>query len=657
MAQPPQDPQDPPEVSVDSDDDRTRIGAAPVPAAAPATDADADADASIAATESSGFAATRAATTLAPRTTTSAPGSAGSQPHDDQAGALPPGYQLHEFVIEATLGMGGFGIVYRARDQQLQRTVAIKEYMPSSLAVRRSDGSIGLRSDRQRDTFELGLRSFVNEAQLLAAFEHPALLKVYRFWEQHGSAYMVMPCYEGLTLKAWLQQQAAPPTEAWWRPRLLALADALAMMHRARCYHRDIAPDNILLVGPTQQPVLLDFGAARRVLGDATQSLTVILKPGYAPIEQYAESASLKQGAWTDVYALSAVLYASIAGASPQPSVARMINDELISARVRGAGRYSETFLAGIDAGLSVKPEQRPQDMAALIALLGLHGIAGTVVGRAPDAAAIAAASNFGSTGATAPSDQPASPATRRLMVGVLAALALGGGLAWWLTRAPAPARETAPPLASPAAPTAANTAAAPPSPALPTVAAPERGAYTPVKVLEEIVRLADPQIAVQASADRAQVVIGRDRLQFRLRANVAGHVYVYLVGTEGRQIELLFPNAIDADNRVAVNQELVLPRPAWRITAAGPPGIDHLVALVSPTPLRMRDTGASAPAGEALLAFDDALARSLWQAGDGQRSGFVGEPDCPAAGAPCARNYGASLLRIEEVTAAPAGR
>lgn len=262
-------------------------------------------------------------------------------------------------------------------------------------------------------------------------------------------------------------------------------------------------------------------------------------------------------------------------------------------------------------------------------------------------------------TGAAMPpptSAPSAPPASRRLTAALLAALVLGGGLAWWLIRAPAPAAEAPPPPASPVAPTAANTTAIPaPPPAIPP--APERGAYTPVKVLDEIVRLADPQIAVQASADRAQVVIGRDRLQFRLRANVAGHVYVYLVGTEGRRVELLFPNAIDADNRIAVNQELVLPRPAWRITAGGPPGIDHLVTLVSPTPLRVRETGASAPAGEALLAFDDALARSLWQAGDGQRSGFVGAPDCAGLPAPCERGYGASLLRIEEVSAAPAGR
>ncbi|HMZ01285.1 MAG TPA: serine/threonine-protein kinase, partial [Burkholderiaceae bacterium] len=299
--------------------------------------------------------------------------------------ALPAGEVLAEFEIEGCIGEGGFGIVYRARDTQLQRTVAIKEYMPASLAMRGDDGQITLRSERHRETFELGLKSFINEARLLAAFDHPALLKVYRFWEANGTAYMVMPCYEGVTLKQWLKQSPQPPDEAWWRERLPPLLDALALMHREHCYHRDVAPDNIMLIGPALRPLLLDFGAARRVIGDATQALTVILKPGYAPVEQYAEVAALKQGPWTDVYALCAVLYAAITGAPPPPSVGRMVKDECLPARVCAAGRYSEAFLAAIDAGLSIRPEDRPQDMAALGAALGVA--LGVAPGAAPGAA------------------------------------------------------------------------------------------------------------------------------------------------------------------------------------------------------------------------------------------------------------------------------
>ena len=136
---------------------------------------------------------------------------------DDLGSPLPDGTVLHEFTLERVLGVGGFGIVYLAHDTQLQRTVALKEYMPSSLASRPSGQSVAVRSERHRETFELGRRSFVNEARLLASFDHPSLVKVYRFWEQNDTAYMVMPYYEGPTLKNWLKQQPQPPDEAWFK--------------------------------------------------------------------------------------------------------------------------------------------------------------------------------------------------------------------------------------------------------------------------------------------------------------------------------------------------------------------------------------------------------------------------------------------------------
>ncbi|HZE90520.1 MAG TPA: serine/threonine-protein kinase, partial [Rhizobacter sp.] len=310
--------------------------------------------------------------------TTISPPPAGSGAMNHGGSSLPLGHRLQEYVIEGLIGEGGFGIVYLARDTQLGRVVALKEYMPSSLATRGTHHEVSVRSQRHRETFDLGLRSFVNEAQLLASFDHPSLVKVYRFWEQNGTAYMVMPYYQGPTLKQWLVENGATPDEAWLRGLLYQLIDALELMHHERCYHRDIAPDNVLLLqqGATQlgsplamRAVLLDFGAARRVIGDATQALTVILKSGYAPIEQYAESTSMKQGAWTDVYALSAVMYAAITGKAPLPSVSRMVSDDLVPAQDIAAGRYSPQFLAAIDAGLAVRPDQRPQDMAALRAL------------------------------------------------------------------------------------------------------------------------------------------------------------------------------------------------------------------------------------------------------------------------------------------------
>ena len=176
--------------------------------------------------------------------------------------------------------------------------------MPASMAARVNGSSaIVVKSERHLDTFRAGLKSFVNEARLLARFDHPSLVKVYRFWEENGTAYMVMPYYEGPTLKAALAALGRPPSEAELRAWLQPLLDALAVMHAAQCFHRDIAPDNILLT--PRGPLLLDFGAARRVIGDMTHAITVVLKPGYAPIEQYGDVATMTQGAWTDLYALA----------------------------------------------------------------------------------------------------------------------------------------------------------------------------------------------------------------------------------------------------------------------------------------------------------------------------------------------------------------
>lgn len=233
--------------------------------------------------------------------------------------SLAIGTKLGEFEITGLIGEGGFGIVYLALDHSLGRTVALKEYMPSALAARSESVTVSVKSERHTETFQAGLRSFVNEARLLAQFDHPSLVKVYRFWEANGTAYMVMPYYKGMTLKQSLKQLPTAPDEKWLKELLAPLLDALESIHREQCFHRDIAPDNILLL-PEGRPLLLDFGAARRVVGDMTQALTVILKPGYAPIEQYADVQHMKQGAWTDIYALGAVVYFAIMAKTPSSS-------------------------------------------------------------------------------------------------------------------------------------------------------------------------------------------------------------------------------------------------------------------------------------------------------------------------------------------------
>ena len=282
---------------------------------------------------------------------------------------LPPGTRLRDYRVENVLGEGGFGIVYLAVDQTLQRKVAIKEYLPSTMAARAGDGiSVIVKAGEHAETYSSGLVSFVNEARLLVRFDHPALVKVHQFWEDSGTAYMVMPYYEGPTLKRVLTSLGRLPTEAEVTGWLMPLLDALEVLHRDKCFHRDVAPDNIVITD--HGPLLLDFGAARRVIGDLTHSLTAVLKPGYAPIEQYGESPDLKQGPWTDIFALASVLYVACSGVRPAPSVERVVADRLKPLADVAAGRFRPEFLAAIDMAMAVLPQHRPQSIAEFRGML-----------------------------------------------------------------------------------------------------------------------------------------------------------------------------------------------------------------------------------------------------------------------------------------------
>jgi non-specific serine/threonine protein kinase len=285
--------------------------------------------------------------------------------------ALPIGTKLQEYEITGVLGEGGFGIVYLAHDKQLDREIAIKEYMPASLASRGANGAVVVRSGHHGATFQAGRQSFITEAKLLAKFKHAALVEIFRFWEQNGTAYMAMPFYRGQTLKQYLRDKSYVVDERWLRAFLAPLLDALEHLHEIHCYHRDISPDNILILD-NGQPLLLDFGAARRIIGDLTQALTVILKPGYAPVEQYADDSTIKQGPWTDIYGMAAVCFFAIRRAAPPAAVTRMMRDPMVPLETQGQEGFSKAFLAAIDGALKVKPEDRPQSVQAFREMLGL---------------------------------------------------------------------------------------------------------------------------------------------------------------------------------------------------------------------------------------------------------------------------------------------
>ncbi|MBC7500454.1 MAG: serine/threonine protein kinase [Herminiimonas sp.] len=294
------------------------------------------------------------------------PGNAGSD------NCLAIGTRVADFEITGVIGEGGFGIVYLALDHSLQRLVAIKEYMPGAMAGRDADKQVVVRSARHVDTFATGLKSFINEARLLAQFDHPGLIKVYRFWEENKTGYMAMRYYEGQTLKSVITHTPHRISEAWLKAMLKPMLEALDALYKVQILHRDISPDNIM-IQENGEAVLLDFGAARQVIGDITHALTVILKPGYAPIEQYADDVSMKQGPWTDIYSLCAVVYYAVAGKPPTRSVARLMQDPIELLTNGEYPGYTRQFLSAIDRGLAVKPQDRPQSIEEFRKLLHLE--------------------------------------------------------------------------------------------------------------------------------------------------------------------------------------------------------------------------------------------------------------------------------------------
>jgi hypothetical protein len=296
---------------------------------------------------------------------TSAPVHLGSE------NCLAIGTRLNDFEISGVLGEGGFGIVYLAFDHSLQRTVAIKEYMPGTLAGRAADGSVVVRAERHKTTFDAGLKSFINEARLLAQFDHPSLVKVYRFWEKNKTAYMAMRHYHGDTLKDIVKNRPELITEAWLKFIFKQILEALDTLYKAKILHRDVSPDNII-VQKNGDAVLLDFGSARQIIGDMTQGLTVILKPGYAPVEQYSDEDDMQQGPWTDIYALAAVMYYAILKTPPPMAVARIVKDSLLPLHLGDYPGFSTKFLMAVDKGLAIQPKDRPQSMDEFRRLLGI---------------------------------------------------------------------------------------------------------------------------------------------------------------------------------------------------------------------------------------------------------------------------------------------
>ena len=232
---------------------------------------------------------------------------------------LPPGFRIDEYEIVRVLGAGGFGITYLAFDHLLNGPVALKEYFPDT-ATRTDGPRVTVASTRTQELYDWGLDRFLNEAGTIHRLRHPSIVRVHRYVERNGTAYIVMEYLEGASLASILESRWRLPANEW-KPWLDQLLGGLAHVHDHDYLHRDIKPADIVIRAADGEPVLIDFGAAR--VASQQRAHTQVLTPGYAPIEQYTSQGT--QGPPTDIYAPSAVSYRVLTGEPPLGAPHRMI--------------------------------------------------------------------------------------------------------------------------------------------------------------------------------------------------------------------------------------------------------------------------------------------------------------------------------------------
>ena len=266
------------------------------------------------------------------------------------------------YRIKHVLGKGGFGITYLATDVNLDREVAIKEYLPSEMASR-ADSNRVVAEPNYINEYEDGLKRFIREARTIAKFDHPNVVKVLNVFEENGTAYMVMAYERGKDLKDYLKSNKTLDEDQLLEI-IVPILEGLELVHEAGFIHRDIKPGNIM-IRQDGSPVLIDFGSAHDTK-KSTKQVTTLVSPGFTPHEQYTGQADA-QGPWTDIYSLGATLYKCISGRNPVDALTRgsalikQMDDPLVSASEIGKGRYSDSLLDAIDHALEFNETRRPK--------------------------------------------------------------------------------------------------------------------------------------------------------------------------------------------------------------------------------------------------------------------------------------------------------
>lgn len=276
--------------------------------------------------------------------------------------ALPTGYLLDSYRIERQLSLGGFSIVYLAIDAE-GVPVAIKEYLPNSLALRKQGEIVPCVTDEHQAAFRYGMKCFFEEGRSLAKLMHPNVVRVLNFFRANGTVYMVMQFEQGRTLHEYIQRHMPNISEHLIRAVFSRLLNGLREVHAHKLLHLDIKPSNIYLRNDGT-PVLLDFGAARQTLFIEQPILKPMYTPGFASPEQFNDRDAL--GPWSDIYSVGASMHACITGSAPPRSDERLVKDTLMPNTRLHAGRYSAHLLGIIDQCLQLDPMQRPQSVYAL---------------------------------------------------------------------------------------------------------------------------------------------------------------------------------------------------------------------------------------------------------------------------------------------------
>ena len=357
----------------------------------------------------------------------------------DTHSPLPNGYTLGEYEIEAVLGKGGFGITYLASDTQLGTRVAIKEFFPGSLASRGDDWVIEPitdEGDRARTTFQWGRQQFLKEAQALGKFKHNNIVRVLRFLEANGTAYMIMEYEAGQSLARLLTMRGGKLDEPSLMRIFIPILNGLQAVHAAGLLHRDIKPDNIYLRSDGS-PMLIDFGSVSQTAqpGDTNQPIT--LTPAYAAVEQYPGQG--EEGPGTDLYAIGASMYRCITGEQPvggfpRYDAMRQYQPDPLTplAELKPEG-YSEFVLQCVDWAMQIYRRNRPQNATELQdGLMAKRKAPGATLTQ-PASATTAPASATDDSNFTP--EAPTAPVNRfRVVIAGMAMLVVVAAVAIWLT-------------------------------------------------------------------------------------------------------------------------------------------------------------------------------------------------------------------------------